>query len=85
MPNEFAPLISALSNFGAFGVLVAFLIWKDLRAERQQQKMEQDHMAEKRLWEERRIAVDKETNETNKALAGSLAGLTAVIQDRNHK
>lgn len=80
MPNEFTPLIQALSNFGAFGILVAFLIWKDIRSERDKEKKEQEHLAEKRLWEERRIQVDKEINETNKALAGSLASLTAVIQ-----
>ena len=82
MTNDLSGLFVALSNFGAFGILVAFLIWKDLRAETARAKLESDHKAEQLAVQERRLAYDRERLETDKALAASLAGLTAVVQSR---
>lgn len=78
-------LFNALSNFGAFGVLVAFLIWKDIRSEAARTKTEQAHVAEKAVLEERRLAYDRERLEADKALAASLAALTGAIQGRGRQ
>lgn len=85
MGGDAAGLITALSNFGAFGILVAFLIWKDFRAEAARQRLEEAHKAELAAMQERRIAYDRERLEADKALAASLAALTAAIQSRGHQ
>jgi hypothetical protein len=80
--GELSGLFVALSNFGAFGILVAFLIWKDLRAEAARNKLEQDYKAEALAAQERRLAYDRERLEADKALASGLAALTSAIQSR---
>lgn len=82
MTADVSALFAALSNFGAFGILVAFLIWKDLRSERSQSKSAEQALADKRLEDERRMSYDRERLDADKALAASLAGLTAAIQSR---
>lgn len=82
MLNDFSSLFVALSNFGAFGVLVAYLIWRDSRSEAARAKLEQDHRSEKLLQEERQLVYDRERLEADKSLAASLAALTAAIQSR---
>jgi hypothetical protein len=81
--TDVSALFTALSNFGAFGILVAFLIWKDIRADNARLKAEQEHLAEKKLQDERRLAYDRERLEADKALAASLAALTSAIQSRS--
>lgn len=83
--GDVASLFTALSNFGAFGVLVAFLIWKDIRAERRHDKAAADHLADKLLADERRLVYDRERLEADKALAASLAALTGAVQSRGGK
>lgn len=85
MSGELSNLFVALSNFGAFGILVAFLIWKDVRAEAARNKLEQDHKAELLAGKERRLAYDRERLEADKALAASLAALTGAIQHRGRE
>ena len=82
MPADVAGVFTALSNFGAFGILVAFLIWKDLRSEKRHDKAEADRLTEQRLSDEKRMAYDRERLEADKALAASLAALTSAIQAR---
>lgn len=82
MTNDLSSLFVALSNFGAFGILVAFLIWKDLRAEASRNKLEADYRAQQLLAEERHLAYDRERLETDKALAATIASLTSAIQAR---
>lgn len=83
--GDIASLFTALSNFGAFGILVALLIWKDMRAEKAREKLELDHKAELAALAERRLAYDRERLETDKALAASLAALTGAVQSRGGK
>ena len=85
MTSDVSSLFVALSNFGAFGILVAFLIWKDMRADAARNKLEQDHKAEQMAAQERRLAFDRERLETDKALAASLAALTGAIQHRGRQ
>lgn len=85
MSGDATSLFTALSNFGAFGILVAFLIWKDFRAEASRNKLEHEHKAELAAMHERRIAYDRERLEADKALAASLAALTAAIQIRGRE
>ncbi len=85
MSGDLSSLFVALSNFGAFGILVGFLIWKDLRAEAARNKLEQDHKAEQLAAQERRLAYDRERLEADKSLAASLAALTGAIQSQGRK
>jgi len=80
--TDVSALLTSLSNFGAFGILVAFLIWKDIRTEAVRAKADQENRAEKALQEERRLAYDRDRLEADKALAASLAALTSAIQNR---
>lgn len=82
MTTDVSALITALSNFGAFGVLVAFLIWKDIRSERSRDSLESKHKSEIVAMQERRIAYDRERLSLDKELAGALASLTSAIQSR---
>lgn len=79
---EITSLITALSNFGALGVLVAFLVWRDHCSARDRQELEKEHAAEKKLMEERRLAFDRERLDEDKKLTAVLATLTATIQAR---
>jgi hypothetical protein len=78
--NDLGGLITALTNFGGLGIVIAFLIWKDVRADKVREKMEQDHRAEMRLQEERRLSYDRERLETDKDHVATLAALSASIQ-----
>ena len=85
MSGDLANLFVPLSNFGAFGILVAFLVWKDVRADASRNKLEQDHKSQQIKVEEQRLAYDRERLEADKALAASLAALTGAIQHRGGK
>lgn len=85
MATDAAALFTALSNFGAFGILVAFLIWKDIRAEKVAEKRDASHAIEQKLQEERKLAYDRERLEADKSLAASLAALTSAVQSRGGK
>jgi hypothetical protein len=80
--TDVSALFTALSNFGAFGILVAFLIWKDIRAENARKQEASNELAERKLQDERRMAYDRERLEADKSLAASLAALTSAIQSR---
>lgn len=74
------PLLQLLGNWGALGLLVGFLVWRDIRAADARDKLERENAAERVRVEERRIQTDRERLEADKALAASLASLTAVVQ-----
>ena len=73
-------LFTALSNFGALGILVGFFIFKDIRSESARNKLESDHHLERIKLDERRLAYDQARLEADKALSASLAALTSAIQ-----
>lgn len=78
--SDVASLISSLSNFGGLGIVVAFLIWWNVRCDKQREKASEQETAAKRLEDERRLSYDKERLATDKDLAANLAALTSVIQ-----
>lgn len=71
MPVEFTPILSAFSQFGVWGILVAYLIW-DRQCERKERK-EQAAIQQ--------VANDKDIASREK-LATSLTALCMVIQGR---
>jgi hypothetical protein len=83
--GDVSNLFVMLSNFGAFGVLVWYLVAKDKRADDAKLKLESEFRAAELQAEERRIALDRERLEADKALAASLAALTGAIQSRGHE
>jgi hypothetical protein len=72
-------LFNALSNFGAWGVLVAWLIWKDLRADR----AKADQQAARIKLEEQQLSYNRERLESDKAMSAALAALTGAIQNKS--
>ena len=78
--SDVSGLITALSNFGGLGIVIAFLIWKDIRADRARERTEEAHRAELRLREERRLEYDRDRLATDKEQVATLAGLSAAIQ-----
>jgi hypothetical protein len=71
--GDVAGLFTALGNFGAMGILVAYLIWREgcERKERREQALERQKI------EEADIA-------SREKLASSLTALSMVIQGRPH-
>ena len=80
--SDVASLIQSLSNFGGLGIVVAFLIWWNFRADRQRQQIYDQQLAKSEIENERRFAYEKERLSCDKELAASLAALTAAIQTR---
>jgi hypothetical protein len=78
--SDASDLIITLKQFGAFGILVAFLIWKDFRADAARGRFEEKHRTDKQLADEKRMNYDRERLDTDKILASNLASLTAAIQ-----
>ena len=62
-------LITAFGQFGAMGLLVWFLMWRDARNDDRRVKMDQE-----------RIEAQKERTEADKALAAALSALTVTVQ-----
>jgi hypothetical protein len=79
---DIASLIKSLSDFGGLGIVIAFLIWWNVRCDRQREKSYEAHLAEKRLEDERRLAYDKERLAMDRELSASLQALTSAIQAR---
>ena len=73
-------LLTTLGNWGALGLLIAFLVWRDMREADARTKLEEKYQAERLKLEERRIQVDRERAEADRSLAASLGALTAVVQ-----
>ena len=82
MPTDVVSLIHDLGQFGGLGIVVAFLIWKDVRSDKIREKMETDHRAEMRLMEERRLDYDKDRLNTDKEQVATLSALASAIQGR---
>lgn len=78
--NDVASLFTSLSNFGGLGIVIGFLIWKDIRADKARERTQEGHRAELRLMEERRLTYDKERLETDREQAATLATLASAIQ-----
>ncbi len=85
MVTDVSALITSLSNFGGLGVVIAFLIWKDIRADKVRERSEERHRSELQLREERRLAFDRERLETDKETAGTLAALSSAIQNMGRR
>lgn len=73
-----------LAQFGGLGIVIAFLIWKDVRADRTHERMSADHRSEMRLMEEKRLAYDKDRLATDKEQVAALSALTSAIRHDNH-
>ncbi len=80
MGNDLGALITALTNFGGLGIVIAFLIWKDVRSDKIRERIEEKHRAQVLLTEERRLDYDKERLATDKEAVATLAGLSSAIQ-----
>lgn len=75
-------LFHDLAQFGGLGIVIAFLIWKDIRADRIHEKMQKEHWDEIRLMEERRLNYDKDRLITDRETASTLAALASALRDR---
>lgn len=73
MQVDVPALFTALGNFGALGILVAYLIWRE-SCDRRERKEQAAARAER---DERDIA-------SREKLASSLTALSMVIQGRPH-
>lgn len=85
MGTDVGSLITSLTNFGGLGIVIAFLIWKDLRADKIRERIEEKHRNEIQLREERRLDYDKERLATDKETVATLAGLSSAIQGLNKR
>jgi hypothetical protein len=82
VPIDVASLLSALGNFGAFGILAAVFIWKDMRADAARIKADEAAQAARTRLEEQQLSYNRERLEADKALAAALAALTGAVQGR---
>lgn len=82
MLNDPSALFSALQPFGLTGIFIAYLIWRDIRAEKVREKIEEKQEAQRVLEEERRLAYDRERLECDKSLAAAFAALTSAVNSR---
>lgn len=71
MLSDFGPLLASLSNFGAWGVLVGYLVW-DRHCERRERREQEKARAE--LQERDILAREKQ--------ASAFTALAMVIQGR---
>lgn len=85
MGTDVGSLITSLTNFGGLGIVIAFLIWKDIRADKIRERIEEKHRNEIQLREERRLDYDKERLATDKETVATLAGLSSAIQGLNKR
>lgn len=83
--TDVASLIKSLSDFGGLGIVIAFLIWKDIRGDRARERMQRDHHAEMALLEEKRLNYDERRLQTDKDQVNTVAALSAVIQSWSKK
>lgn len=80
--GDIATLLAALGNFGAFGILAAVFIWKDMRADAARAKAEHAAQEARARLEEQQLSYNRERLEADKALAAALAALTGAVQGR---
>lgn len=85
MLADASSLITSLTNFGGLGIVIAFLIWKDIRADRIRERMEEAHRAQILVMEEKRLAYDKDRLDADKQQSAVLAALNASIQSIGRK
>jgi Flp pilus assembly protein TadB len=83
--TDVGSLITSLTNFGGLGIVIAFLIWKDIRADKIRERIEEKHRAQVQLTEERRLDYDKDRLATDKETVATLAGLSSAIQGLNKR
>lgn len=77
-----ATLAALAGQWGPMGLLIGYLIW-DRHAQRgAQERLDSSKSSSRTRLEERKMQLDHERVEADKALAASLAALTAVIQGR---
>lgn len=80
--QDIVSLLTSLSNFGALGALIAFLVWRDNCSTRDRAKLETEYSAKLLVLEERKLNFDRERLTADKELTAVLATLTATIQAR---
>jgi hypothetical protein len=68
-----------LSQFGGLGIVIAFLIWKDIHTDKVRENLEERRLEQEKLMEERRLDFDKNRLEMDKELSSSLASLTGAV------
>lgn len=77
-----ASIFHDLAQFGLTGIVIAFLVYKDIRADHTLEKTQNEHRAELRLMEERRLSYDKDRLATDKEHVAALTALTSALRDR---
>lgn len=78
-----ANLFHDLAQFGGLGIVIAFLIWKDIRADHIRERMQVEHRAEIQLMHERRLSYDRDRLATDKEQVAALTALASAIRDKS--
>lgn len=78
---DVASLIKSLSDFGGLGIVVAFLIWWNVRCDKQRDKIADQLASAKQLEDERRLQYDRDRLATDKDIAANLSALSSAIQN----
>lgn len=68
------------SVYGPLGLVIGWLLFERWAKDRAQEKLDATKAAERNRLEEKRIALDRERLECDKAIAGALSGMTAAMQ-----
>jgi hypothetical protein len=68
------------SAYGPIGLVVGWLLYERWAKDRAQEKLDASKAVERAKLEEKRLAFDRERLECDKAMAGALSGMTAVLQ-----
>lgn len=77
-----ATMAALAGQWGPMGLLIGYLIWDRNSQRSAQERLDSRKSEERARLEEKKMALDHERVEADKALAASLAALTAVIQAR---
>lgn len=77
---DISQLLSSLGNFGPVTSIILLLMWRDHRASEDRARLEREHVAERTIAEERRLAYDRERLTADKEMTAVLSTLAATIQ-----
>lgn len=77
-----AALFHDLAQFGLTGIVIAFLVYKDIRADHTLERTQKEHREELRLMEEKRLNYDKDRLATDREHVAALTALTSALRDR---
>jgi hypothetical protein len=70
---DFVDLVKALSDFGGLGIVVAFVIWWSVRAD----KLRKEENDKRLIYDQQRLEIDRD-------IANTLGALAATIQNWKH-